>query len=194
MNTKVIPEVQLPVSVSCPSQFFLQHDDVLSATLGNIFHSKSSSWKITLGSILALVKNRNSRIEGLDLPNYLPSGIKLKATMVLLLASGYSIWNMWVLKFARDIIAPEKFEPQKVATDNPLSVERALAGFLASCFSFNKNKSAVVPIEGLKGNGEPIKDPAAGMFKNLDDFVDKIAHVLIAINMVQAHSKFPDLP
>ncbi|KAI8452590.1 hypothetical protein BY996DRAFT_6591321 [Phakopsora pachyrhizi] len=27
---------------------------------------KTSSWKITFGSILALVKNRNSRIEGID--------------------------------------------------------------------------------------------------------------------------------
>ncbi|KAI8462038.1 hypothetical protein BY996DRAFT_8445806 [Phakopsora pachyrhizi] len=90
---------------------------------------------------------------------------------------------------ARDIIAPIKFEPQKVTTDNPLSVECSLAGFLASCFSFNKNKSAVLPIEGLKVNEEHIKDPAAETFKNLDDFVDKIVHVLIAINMVQAHSK-----
>ncbi|CAH7666939.1 hypothetical protein PPACK8108_LOCUS1306 [Phakopsora pachyrhizi] len=38
INTSVIPEVQLPVSVSFPSQFFLQHEDVLSATLGNIYH------------------------------------------------------------------------------------------------------------------------------------------------------------
>ncbi|KAI8458860.1 hypothetical protein BY996DRAFT_8554445 [Phakopsora pachyrhizi] len=79
INTNVITEVQLPVPVSCPSQFFLQHEDVLSATLGNIYHSKSSSRKITLGSILALAKHRNSRIEGVDLPNYLPSGIKIKS-------------------------------------------------------------------------------------------------------------------
>ncbi|CAH7666392.1 hypothetical protein PPACK8108_LOCUS743 [Phakopsora pachyrhizi] len=82
---------------------------------------------------------------------------------------------------ARDIIAPVKFRPHKVTADNTLSVECALAGFLASSFSFNKNKSAVLPIEGLKGNEEPIKDHAAGTFKNLDDFVDKIVHVLIDI-------------
>ncbi|KAI8458859.1 hypothetical protein BY996DRAFT_6410599 [Phakopsora pachyrhizi] len=95
---------------------------------------------------------------------------------------------------AKDIIAPVKFEPQKVTTDNHLSVECALAGFLASCFSFNKNKSVVLQIEGLKGNEEPIKDPAAGAFKNLDDFVNKIVHVLIAINMVQVHAKCQDIP
>ncbi|KAI8443655.1 hypothetical protein BY996DRAFT_8515687, partial [Phakopsora pachyrhizi] len=107
INTNVIPEVQLPVQVSCLSKFFLQHEDVLIATLGNIYHSKSSSWQITLGSILALVKNRN----------------------------GTSI-SQWLQHLedavARDIIAPEIFEPQKVTTDNPLSVECALAGFLAS--------------------------------------------------------------
>ncbi|KAI8450026.1 hypothetical protein BY996DRAFT_6417797 [Phakopsora pachyrhizi] len=95
---------------------------------------------------------------------------------------------------ARDIIAPATFEPQKVTTDNPLSVECALAGFLASCFSFNKNKSAVLPIKGLKGNEETIKDSSSGTFKNLNDFLDKFIHVLIAINMVQAHAKCQDLP
>ncbi|KAI8447431.1 hypothetical protein BY996DRAFT_6618026 [Phakopsora pachyrhizi] len=44
-------------------------------------------------------------------------------------------------------------------------------------------------MEGCKANDNTIKDPAAGTFKNLDDFVDKIVHVLIAINMVQAHAK-----
>ncbi|CAH7686511.1 hypothetical protein PPACK8108_LOCUS21166 [Phakopsora pachyrhizi] len=75
----LIPKVPLSVPVSCPSQFFLQQEDVLSATLGRIYHLKTSSWNIlqniTLGSILALIKNRNSRIEGVELPNYLPSGI-----------------------------------------------------------------------------------------------------------------------
>ncbi|KAI8459503.1 hypothetical protein BY996DRAFT_6410128 [Phakopsora pachyrhizi] len=192
---------------------FLQHEDVLSATLGNSYLLKSSSWKITLGSILALVKNRNSRLEGVNLPNYLPSGIKIKGCYGTFISQGLqhledaglnmflaksnkpfyseeilnttmlldsnipvghlpknihnivcimlpiynppvSQWIIWAnLLFeslhlvARDIIAPVKFEPQKVTTDNPLSVEFALAGFLASCFSFNKNKSAVLPIE-----------------------------------------------
>ncbi|KAI8457574.1 hypothetical protein BY996DRAFT_6411523 [Phakopsora pachyrhizi] len=85
---------------------------------------------------------------------------------------------------ARDIIAPVKFVPQQVTTENSLSVEYALAGFLASCFSFNKNRGAILPMEGCKANDNTIKDPAAGAFKNLDDFVDKIVHVLIAINMV----------
>ncbi|CAH7686454.1 expressed protein [Phakopsora pachyrhizi] len=75
----LIPKVPLSVPVSCPSRFFLQHEDVLSATLGSIYHLKTSSWNITLGSILALIKNRNSRIEGVELPNYLPSGIEIKS-------------------------------------------------------------------------------------------------------------------
>ncbi|KAI8446232.1 hypothetical protein BY996DRAFT_6422846 [Phakopsora pachyrhizi] len=75
---------------------------------------------------------------------------------------------------ATDIIAPVKFVPQQVTTENPLSVEYALAGFLASCFSFNKNRGAILPMESCKANDNSIKDPASGTFKNLDDFVNKI--------------------
>ncbi|CAH7686727.1 hypothetical protein PPACK8108_LOCUS21424 [Phakopsora pachyrhizi] len=256
----LIPKVPLSVPVSCPSQFFLQHEDVLSATLGSIYHLKTSSWNITLGSILALIKNRNSRIEGVELPNYLPSGIEIKSdygtsisqwlkhldnvgldiflaksnepffsedilniTMLLDFNTPVDhlpknihdivyimqpicnppiaqqmIWANLLFELlhlvARDIIAPVKFVPQQVTTENPLSVEYALAGFLASCFSFNKNRGAILPMEGCKANDNTIKDPAAGTFKNLDDFVDKIVHVLIAINMVQAHAKCQDNP
>ncbi|KAI8450369.1 hypothetical protein BY996DRAFT_7387725 [Phakopsora pachyrhizi] len=246
--------------MSCPSRFFLQHEDVLSATLGSIYHLKTSSWNITLGSILALIKNRNSRIEGVELPNYLPSGIEIKSDYgtsisqwlkhlddvgldIFLAKSNEPFFSEDILNtnmlldfnthvghlpknihaivyimqpicnppiaqqmiwanllfeslhlVARDIIAPVKFVPQQVTTENPLSVEYALAGFLASCFSFNKNRGAILPMEGCKANDNTIKDPAAGTFKNLDDFVDKIVHVLIAINMVQAHAKCQDNP
>ncbi|KAI8455492.1 hypothetical protein BY996DRAFT_7029340 [Phakopsora pachyrhizi] len=247
----LIPKVPLPVPVSCPSQFFLQNEDVLSATLGIIYHLKTSSWNITLGSILALVKNRNSRIESIELPNCLPSGIEIKsdygtstASLDIFLAKSNEpffsedilsttrlldfntpvghlpknihdivyimqpicnppiaqqmMWANLLLEslhlVARDIIAPVKFVPQQVTTENPLSVEYALAGFLASCFSFNKNRGAILPMEGCKANDNTIKDPASGTFKNLDDFVEKIVHVLIAINMVQAHAKCRENP
>ncbi|CAH7686557.1 hypothetical protein PPACK8108_LOCUS21223 [Phakopsora pachyrhizi] len=256
----LIPKVPLSVPVSCPSRFFLQHEDVLSATLGSIYHLKTSSWNITLGSILALIKNRNSRIEGVELPNYLPSGIEIKSDygtsisqwlkhlddvgLYIFLAKSNEpffsedilnttmlldfntpvghlpknihdivyimqpicnppiaqqmIWANLLFEslhlVARDIIAPVKFVPQQVTTENHLSVEYALAGFLASFFSFNKNRGAILPMEGCKANDNTIKDPAAGTFKNLDDFVDKIVHVLIAINMVQAHAKCQDNP
>ncbi|KAI8447128.1 hypothetical protein BY996DRAFT_7739956 [Phakopsora pachyrhizi] len=226
--TNLNASVPLSVPVSCPSPFFLQHEDVLSATLGSIYHFKTSSWNITLGSILALIKNRNSRIEGLD--NFLAKSNEpffsediLNTTMLLDFNTPVGhlpknihdivyimqpicnppiaqqmIWANLLFELlhlvARDIIAPVKFVPQQVTTENPLSVEYALAGFLASCFSFNKNRGAILPMEGCKANDNTIKDPAAGTFKNLDDFVNKIVHVLIAINMVQAHAKCQDNP
>ncbi|KAI8450200.1 hypothetical protein BY996DRAFT_7402091, partial [Phakopsora pachyrhizi] len=220
----LIPKVPLPVPVSCPSQFFLQHEDVWSATLGNIHHLRTSSWNITLCSILALVKNRNSRIEGVELPNYLPSGIEIKSDY----GTSISQWlkhldnvglDIFLAKsnepfFSEDILnttmlldfnTPVGHLPKNIhdivyimqpifTTENPLSVEYALAGFLASCFSFNKNRGAILSMEGCKANDNTIKDPAAGTFKNLDDFVDKIVHVLIAINMVQGHAKCQDNP
>ncbi|CAH7677379.1 hypothetical protein PPACK8108_LOCUS12530 [Phakopsora pachyrhizi] len=207
----LIPKVPLPVPVSCPSQFFLQHEDVLSATLGSIYHLKTSSWNITLGSILALVKNRNSRIEGLDIflaktnEPFFSEDI-LNTTMLLDFSTPVGhlpknihdivyvmqpvcnppiaqqmIWANLLFELlhmvARDIIAPVKFVPQQVTTENPLS-----------------NRGAILPMEGCKANDNTIKDPASGTFKNLDDFVDKIVHVLIAINMVQAHAKCQDNP
>ncbi|KAI8448293.1 hypothetical protein BY996DRAFT_6419914 [Phakopsora pachyrhizi] len=68
----------------------------------------------------------------------------------------------------RDIIAPVKFVPQQVTTENPLSVKCALAGYLTSCFSFNKNRGTILPMKVCKGNENAIKDPAAGAFINLD--------------------------
>ncbi|KAI8452294.1 hypothetical protein BY996DRAFT_6415624 [Phakopsora pachyrhizi] len=47
----LIPKIPLPDPVSCPSQFFLQHEDILSATLGNIYHLKTSSGNITLETV-----------------------------------------------------------------------------------------------------------------------------------------------
>ncbi|KAI8445068.1 hypothetical protein BY996DRAFT_6424698 [Phakopsora pachyrhizi] len=94
----------------------------------------------------------------------------------------------------RDIIAPVKFVPQQVTTENPLSVECALASSLVFCFSFNNNRGTILPMKGCKGNDNTIKDPSAGNFKNLDDLDDKIVHILLAINMVQAHAKFQEIP
>ncbi|CAH7677547.1 hypothetical protein PPACK8108_LOCUS12715 [Phakopsora pachyrhizi] len=131
----LIPEVPLPVPVSCPSQFFLQHEDFLSATLGNIYHLKTLSWNITLGLILALVKNRNSRIEG-----NIHDVVYIMQTICNPPIVQQMIWaNLFFESLhlvARDIIAPVKFVPQQVTTENPLSVEYALA-------------SAILPMEGF---------------------------------------------
>ncbi|CAH7685577.1 hypothetical protein PPACK8108_LOCUS20132 [Phakopsora pachyrhizi] len=69
----------------------------------------------------------------------------------------------------------EEEEEHNDAKDNPLE----------------RNQKA---ISGLNGNDNTIINPPAGTFKNLDEFVDKIVHVLIAINMIQAHSKCQDIP
>ncbi|KAI8448332.1 hypothetical protein BY996DRAFT_7602499 [Phakopsora pachyrhizi] len=103
----LIPKVPLPVPVSCPSQFFLQNEDFLSATLGNIYHLKTSSWNITLGSILALVENRNSSIEGVELPYYLPSGIEIKSDN----STSISQWLKHLDNVGLDIFLAKSNEP-----------------------------------------------------------------------------------
>ncbi|KAI8457215.1 hypothetical protein BY996DRAFT_6922355 [Phakopsora pachyrhizi] len=120
----------------------------------------------------------------------------LSTTMLLDFSTpvGHLPKNIHDIVYVMQPISPVKFVPQQVTTENPLSVEYTLAGFLASCFSFNKNRGAILPMEGCKANDNTIKHPASGTFKNLDAFVDKIVHVLIAINMVQAHAKCQDNP
>ncbi|CAH7680104.1 hypothetical protein PPACK8108_LOCUS13321, partial [Phakopsora pachyrhizi] len=87
---------------------------------------------------------------------------------------------------SREVTPPATFNPQNATDSNPLAVETALAGFLGSCFSFNKKKAAVLSIEG---NPESSMNSCSRNFKNLDDFVDRIIHLLLALNMVRAHAK-----
>ncbi|KAI8460743.1 hypothetical protein BY996DRAFT_6409154 [Phakopsora pachyrhizi] len=67
----------------------------------------TSSWNITLGSILALVKNRNSRIEGVELPNYLPSGIEIKSDY----GTSISQWLKHLDDVGLDIFLAKSNEP-----------------------------------------------------------------------------------
>ncbi|KAI8455502.1 hypothetical protein BY996DRAFT_8686272 [Phakopsora pachyrhizi] len=164
-NSMLNPDTQEPQSITgvqTPSQ--VETSNFL--TCSNISHqptnSNASGDPNNIHSNLMVGppdSNLNSRIESVELPNYLPSGIKIKSDY------GTSI-SQWLKHL--DDVAPVKFVPQQVTTENPLSVEYALAGFLASCFSFNKNRGAILPMEGF--------------------------HVLIAINMVQAHAKCQDNP
>ncbi|KAI8458685.1 hypothetical protein BY996DRAFT_6410723 [Phakopsora pachyrhizi] len=88
----------------------------------------------------------------------------------------------------RDIIASVNFVPQQVTTENPLSFECALAGFLVSCFSFNKNRGAIISMKGCKVNDNTIKDPSAGTFKNCDDML------LMWFSHMQSVKKFHQPP
>ncbi|CAH7690423.1 hypothetical protein PPACK8108_LOCUS25771 [Phakopsora pachyrhizi] len=67
------------VVVSPPPPFFLQNGDILNATLANNCALSLSTWKNSLNSIIALVKNRKIDLCGEDLPTYLPSGIEIKS-------------------------------------------------------------------------------------------------------------------
>ncbi|CAH7686858.1 hypothetical protein PPACK8108_LOCUS21565 [Phakopsora pachyrhizi] len=167
----LIPKVPLPVPVSCLDIFLAKtnepffSEDILSTTMLLDFSTPVGHLPKNIHDIVYVMQ-----------PICNPPIAQQMIWENLLFESLHMV--------ARDIIAPK----------NPLSVEYTLAGFLASCFSFNKNRGAILPMEGCKANDNTIKHPASGTFKNLDAFVDKIVHVLIAINMVQAHAKCQDNP
>ncbi|KAI8443445.1 hypothetical protein BY996DRAFT_6427600 [Phakopsora pachyrhizi] len=67
------------VVVSPPPASFLQNGDILNAILANDCALSLSTWKNSLNSIIALIKNRKIDLCGEDLPTYLPSGIEIKS-------------------------------------------------------------------------------------------------------------------
>ncbi|KAI8459425.1 hypothetical protein BY996DRAFT_6410176 [Phakopsora pachyrhizi] len=67
------------VVVSPPPPLFLQNGDILKAILANYCTLLLSTWKTSLNSIIALIKNRKIDLCGEYLPTYLPSGIQIKS-------------------------------------------------------------------------------------------------------------------
>ncbi|CAH7674257.1 hypothetical protein PPACK8108_LOCUS9167 [Phakopsora pachyrhizi] len=67
------------VVVSPPAPFFIQNGEIMNAFLANNCALSFSTWKKSLNSIIALIKNRKIDPCGEDLPTYLPSGVEIKS-------------------------------------------------------------------------------------------------------------------
>ncbi|MBW0591680.1 hypothetical protein O181_131395 [Austropuccinia psidii MF-1] len=78
-----------------------------------------------------------------------------------------------------DVIAPTSNSP------NPLGLERGAVEYLASFLRKSKQRATQLSIEGGVADNEIYTN----LHKNLEDLMDTVIHLMIAYNMVRAHTK-----
>ncbi|MBW0539000.1 hypothetical protein O181_078715 [Austropuccinia psidii MF-1] len=84
-----------------------------------------------------------------------------------------------------DVIAPKPYVAPTTNAANPLGLKRAEVEYLSSCLSKSKQRATQLSIEG----GGPDNEISTKMHNSLEDLIDIIIHLMIAYNMVRAHTK-----
>ncbi|MBW0483861.1 hypothetical protein O181_023576 [Austropuccinia psidii MF-1] len=84
-----------------------------------------------------------------------------------------------------NVIAPKPYVEITLNWTNPLSLKQQAVEYLASCLSELKQRATQISIEGGRADNEISTKP----HKNLEDLMDTAIHLMIAYNMVRAHSK-----
>ncbi|MBW0563649.1 hypothetical protein O181_103364 [Austropuccinia psidii MF-1] len=84
-----------------------------------------------------------------------------------------------------DVIEPKPYVAPTSNSTNPLGLERGEVEYLASCLSKSKQHATQLSIEGFRADNEIL----IKLHKNLEDLMDTAIHLMIAYNMVRAHTK-----
>ncbi|MBW0543567.1 hypothetical protein O181_083282 [Austropuccinia psidii MF-1] len=84
-----------------------------------------------------------------------------------------------------NVIAPKPFVAPTSNLTDPLGIEWGAVEYLASCLSKLKQRATQLSIEGGGADNEILTQP----HKNLEDLMDTVIHLMIAYNMVHAHTK-----
>ncbi|MBW0538992.1 hypothetical protein O181_078707 [Austropuccinia psidii MF-1] len=84
-----------------------------------------------------------------------------------------------------DVIAPKPYVAPTSNLTDPLGLEWGAVEYLASCLSESKQRATQLSIEGGWAYNEISTKP----HKNLEDLMDKFIHLMIAYNMVRAHTQ-----
>ncbi|MBW0552606.1 hypothetical protein O181_092321 [Austropuccinia psidii MF-1] len=84
-----------------------------------------------------------------------------------------------------NVIAPKPYVAPTSNLTNPLGLEQGEVEYLASCLSESKQRATHLSIEGGGADNEILTKP----HKNLKDLMDTVIHLMIAYNMVHAHTK-----
>ncbi|MBW0574419.1 hypothetical protein O181_114134 [Austropuccinia psidii MF-1] len=84
-----------------------------------------------------------------------------------------------------NVITPKPYVALKSNLTNPLGLKRGAVEYLASCLSKSKQSAAQLSIVGGRADNEISTKP----HKNLEDLMDTVIHLMIAYNMVCAHTK-----
>ncbi|MBW0506734.1 hypothetical protein O181_046449 [Austropuccinia psidii MF-1] len=81
-------------------------------------------------------------------------------------------------------IAPKKYLVPTTSLTNPLGLKRGAVEYLASYLIKSKKHATQLSIEGGRADNEILKNPQ----KNLEDLMDTVILLMIAYNMVHAHT------
>ncbi|MBW0513089.1 hypothetical protein O181_052804 [Austropuccinia psidii MF-1] len=84
-----------------------------------------------------------------------------------------------------NVIAPKPYVAQMSNSTNPLGLKQGAVEYLASCLSKLKQCATQLSIEGGGADNERLKKP----HKSLEDLMDTVSHLMIAYNMLHAHTK-----
>ncbi|MBW0545829.1 hypothetical protein O181_085544 [Austropuccinia psidii MF-1] len=84
-----------------------------------------------------------------------------------------------------DVIAPKPYVAPISNLTDPLGLEWGAVEYLASCLSKSKQRETQLSIDGGGADHEILTKP----HKNLEDLMDTVIHLMIAYNMVCAHTK-----
>ncbi|MBW0496420.1 hypothetical protein O181_036135 [Austropuccinia psidii MF-1] len=84
-----------------------------------------------------------------------------------------------------NMMAPKPYVAPTSNSTNPLGFEEGAVKYLVSCLSKSKKRATQHSIEGGGADNEILTKPQ----KNLEDPMDTVIHLMIAYNMVCAHTK-----
>ncbi|MBW0480584.1 hypothetical protein O181_020299 [Austropuccinia psidii MF-1] len=84
-----------------------------------------------------------------------------------------------------NVIAPKPYVALTSKSTNPLGLEWGAVEYLASCLSNSKQHATHLSIEGGGADNEISTRP----HKHLEDLMDTVIRLMIAYNMVRAHTK-----
>ncbi|MBW0481606.1 hypothetical protein O181_021321 [Austropuccinia psidii MF-1] len=84
-----------------------------------------------------------------------------------------------------NVISPRPYVAPTSNSTNPLGLKQGAAEYLVSCLSKSKQNATQLIIEGGGADNEILTKP----HKNLEDLMDTAIHLMIAYNMVRAHTK-----
>ncbi|MBW0543764.1 hypothetical protein O181_083479 [Austropuccinia psidii MF-1] len=84
-----------------------------------------------------------------------------------------------------NVIAPKPYVAPTSNSTNPFGLKRGAVEYLASCLSKSKQRATLLRIEGGGAENEIL----IKLHKNLEYLMDKVIHLMIAYNIVRAHTK-----
>ncbi|MBW0594049.1 hypothetical protein O181_133764 [Austropuccinia psidii MF-1] len=84
-----------------------------------------------------------------------------------------------------NVISPKPYVSPISNLTDPLGLEWGAVEYLAPCLSKLKKHATQLSIEG----GEADNEISTKLHKNLEDLMDTVIHLMIAYNMVCAHTK-----